>query len=223
MARAGNGLRAQAGQAYAQIEHELKSLRNWRFRLFPGGVRHHAILQENNILCQGGDRRPTGGLLCLGVTTGRSISNELLFERFCRRSRRTTRYRHRHQSDQRERSSSTSMTNTAAAATQVANVITYRGRIAVRDMARTLGFAGATGRVEQADAHWNARPSDIDDPRAGDRPGRRSRIHGTLGIHSGGHGDLRPPDRRCLPSGMGAHGNRSVLQWTRMTARQSVW
>ena len=96
-------------------------------------------------------------------------------------------------------------------AAQVANVITYRGRSAVRDMARALGFsqgqqdawskqisqwgnlAEATHTEDIPEPVIDLAKTDLQSAAAHGHPFRR-------------HGDLRPSDRRRLPGGVGADG-----------------
>jgi error-prone DNA polymerase len=88
-------------------------------------------------------------------------------------------------------------------AAQVANVINYRARSAVRDMAKALGYSpgqqdawskqidrwGPVAKVAADEEH--PIPADVLSlaHRIGDAPRH-------LGIHSGGRGHLRPPDLR---------------------------
>ncbi len=182
----------RAPRAYAQIEHELKVIEQLKF---PGYflVVHDItrFCRDNNILSQGrGSAANSAVCYALGVTNVDPVANELLFERFLSPARdgppdididiesdlRENVIQYVYQRYGREY------------AAQVANVITYRGRSAVRDMARALGFSqgqqdawskqisrwGEPGRLARRRGH----------PRTGDRPG---------------HADLQPAEAHGHP------------------------
>ena len=139
--------------------------------------------RDNNILCQGrGSAANSAVCYALGVTAVDPVANELLFERFLSPARDgPPDIDIDIESDLREKVIQYVYDKYGRDyAAQVANVITYRGRIAVRDMARALGFSQG-----QQDA-WSKQISQLERParlarrrghsRAGDRPGRpRSR------------------------------------------------
>ena len=136
--------RAQSAKAYGQLEHELKIIEDLNF---PGYFLIVYDIMEfcrtNNILAQGrGSAANSAACYALGITAVDAVAHGLLFERFLAperdgppdidvdiESRRReeviqyvyTRYGRHH-------------------AAQVANVISYRSRSAVRDAARALGF-----------------------------------------------------------------------------------
>ena len=89
---------------------------------------------------------------------------------------------------------------------QVANVITYRGRSAVRDMARALGYG--TG---QQDA-WSRLPDEAP-PEVADLAGEILGMPRHLGIHSGGMVICDRPIADVCPTEWARMENRSVLQW----------
>src|SRR5690349_12657317 len=144
-ARGRYGSPERAPRAYAQIEYELKIIEQLTF---PGYflVVHDItrFCKQNGILAQGrGSAANSAVCYALGVTNVDPVANELLFERFLSPARdgppdididiesdlreNAIQYvYHRYGRDY---------------AAQVANVITYRGRSAVRDMARALGFS----------------------------------------------------------------------------------
>src|SRR4029450_6861698 len=104
-----------------------------------------------------------------------------------------------------------------AHAAQVANVITYRARSAVRDMAKALGHA--TGQqdawAKQID-RWGS-VADGSQQRGPDggldraRGGERVPLH--LGIHAGGMVMCDRPVVEVCPVEWGRMEDRSVLQW----------
>ena len=135
----------RAPRAYAQIEHELKIIEQLTF---PGYflVVHDItrFCRENNILAQGrGSAANSAVCYALGVTNVDPIANELLFERFLSPARDgPPDIDIDIESDLREKAIQYVYDRYGRDyAAQVANVITYRGRSAVRDMARALGFS----------------------------------------------------------------------------------
>ena len=207
------GRRAQARQAYAQIEHELEIIAQLKFPgYFLVVYDITRFCRENNILCQGrGSAANSAVCYALGVTAVDPVANELLFERFLSPARDgPPDIDIDIESDLREKVIQYVYDKYGRDyAAQVANVITYRSRIAVRDMARALGFSqGQQDAWSKQISHWSGRPSDIDGhPRAGDRTGRPDPEPAPAHGHPfRRHGDLRPADRRRLPGRMGPHG-----------------
>lgn len=113
-------------------------------------------------------------------------------------------------------------------ATQVADVITYRPRNAIRDMAKALGYSrGTAGRLVEAGGEMGARgsPTTRRTPgEAGQRvdaiPGPvrdlAGRLLGTprhLGIHSAGMVLTHDPVGLVCPIEPARMENRTVLQW----------
>ncbi|KCL54469.1 DNA polymerase III alpha subunit DnaE2, partial [Mycobacterium tuberculosis TB_RSA169] len=100
--------------------------------------------RDNDILCQGrGSAANSAVCYALGVTAVDPVANELLFERFLSPARDgPPDIDIDIESDQREKVIQYVYHKYGRDyAAQVANVITYRGRSAVRDMARALGFS----------------------------------------------------------------------------------
>ena len=139
------------------------------------------------------------------------------------RAGRSARHRHRHRvRTGGRRSSSTSTSATAATTPQVANVITYRARSAVRDMAKALGHA--PGQQDAWSSRWTGP--------GGRHRGGRARRQGDHDIPAGARSspqqveDFPPPrhplrgmvicDRPvievCPSSGRGCR-TAPVLQW----------
>ncbi|MEV4557632.1 error-prone DNA polymerase [Kitasatospora sp. NPDC049285] len=100
-------------------------------------------------------------------------------------------------------------------AAQVANVITYRPRLALRDAARALGYPAeqVDAFTRQVEFHGTVRddaviPADVVDI--------GSQLHGLprhLGIHSGGMVLTREPVGQICPTEWARMPGRSVLQW----------
>ena len=98
-------------------------------------------------------------------------------------------------------------------AAQVANVITYRAKSAVRDMAKALGSApGQQDAWSKQVDRWGpvaatAGQDDITIPAAGARAGRAGGALPPPPRHPlGRHGHLRPAGRRGVPGRVGPHG-----------------
>ncbi len=212
----------RAPRAYAQIEHELETIKALQF---PGYflVVHDItrFCRENEILCQGrGSAANSAVCYALGVTAVDPVANELLFERFLSPERdgppdididiesdlreKAIQYvYHRYGRDY---------------AAQVANVITYRGRSAVRDMARALGFSqGQQDAWSKQISRWNgvADSPDVEDipEQVIDLALQISNLPRHMGIHSGGMVICDRPIADVCPVEWARMADRSVLQW----------
>ncbi|GGC65270.1 error-prone DNA polymerase [Hoyosella rhizosphaerae] len=216
------GSPAENPKAYAQIEHELRIITQLGF---PGYfLVVHDIVQfcrNNNILCQGrGSAANSAVCYALGITNVDAVAHNLLFERFLAPERDGPPDIDLDiESDLREQAiqyvySKYGRTHAA----QVANVITYRGRSAIRDMARALGFSQG-----QQDA-WSKRVDRWSGVRNGDQDWGipmpvielAAQIEGFprhLGIHSGGMVICDRPIADVCPVEWARMENRSVLQW----------
>ena len=142
--------------AYRQIARELDVIEGLEF---PGYflIVHDIVrfCEEHNILCQGrGSAANSAVCYAIGITNVDPVSHHLLFERFLSEGRDgppdidlDIEHRRREEVIQyvydrygRDR------------AAQVANVISYRPRLALRDAGRALGFAPAqSGRLGASD------------------------------------------------------------------------
>ena len=226
------GAERQQG-AYTQIEHELAVIEALNF---PG---YFLIVWEivefcrrNEILCQGrGSAANSAVCFAIGITKADPIYFNLLFERFLAPERDGppdidldiesgrreeviqyvyTRY---------------GRTNTA----QVANVISYRPKSAVRDMAKALGYStgqqdawskqidswGSVG-VNQNGGASNGTGSGTDHDIPADvveLAEQVLRFPRHLGIHSGGMVICDRPVTEVCPVEWGRMENRTVLQW----------
>ncbi len=214
------GPRAQARQAYAQIEHELEIIAQLTFPgYFLVVYDITRFCRENNILCQGrGSAANSAVCYALGVTAVDPVANELLFERFLSPARDgPPDIDIDIESDQREKVIQYVYDKYGRDyAAQVANVITYRSRIAVRDMARALGFSqGQQDAWSKQIAHWGARPSDVEDipEQVIDLATQIQNLPRHMGIHSGGMVICDRPIADVCPVEWARMENRSVLQW----------
>ncbi len=220
----------RAPRAYAQIEHELEVIKRLQF---PGYfLVVHDITRfcgENEILCQGrGSAANSAVCYALGVTAVDPVANELLFERFLSPERDgPPDIDIDIESDLREKAIQYVYDRYGRDyAAQVANVITYRGRSAVRDMARALGFSqGQQDAWSKQISRWNTlreQQSDgvADSPDVEDIPEpvidlalQISNLPRHMGIHSGGMVICDRPIADVCPVEWARMENRSVLQW----------
>ncbi|GAB3129160.1 error-prone DNA polymerase [Tsukamurella serpentis] len=208
-------------RAYSQIEHELNVIETLTF---PGYfLIVHSIVsfcRDNDILCQGrGSAANSAVCFALGITAVDPVRNKLLFERFLAPERDgPPDIDVDIESDRREEAIQFVYRRYGRDyAAQVANVITYRGRSAVRDTARALGYSQG-----QQDA-WSKQVSSYgwrDDPIPDSVPVRVLRMASQiadlprhLGIHSGGMVICDRPIADVCPTEWARMEGRSVLQW----------
>ncbi len=215
--------------AWAQIDHELDLIRALGF---PG---YFLIVSDivdfcrrNDILCQGrGSAANSAVCYALGITKADAVRLGLLFERFLsperdgppdididiESGRREEVIQYVYERYGRSH------------AAQVANVITYRARSAVRDAARALGYApGQQDAWAASIDRWSGvptpRPSERSDGASDDIPTpvldlahRLGDLPRHLGIHSGGMVICDRPVIEVCPTEWARMENRSVLQW----------
>lgn len=215
------GPRAGNAKAYEQLEHELRVIADLKF---PGYflVVHDIVnfCHTNDILCQGrGSAANSAVCYAIGITNVDPVANKLLFERFLAPERDgPPDIDVDIESDRREEAIQHVYTKYGREyAAQVANVITYRGRSAVRDAARALGFSPG-----QQDA-WSkqvSRWSGVSKEENTDIPADVLRLAGELeglprhlGIHSGGMVICDRPIADVCPTEWARMPGRSVLQW----------
>jgi error-prone DNA polymerase len=212
--------------AYRQIARELEVIEQLRF---PGYfLIVHDIVEfcENaSILCQGrGSAANSAVCFAIGITSVDPVSHHLLFERFLSEGRDgppdiDLDIEHRRREEVIQYVYRTYGRDRAA---QVANVITYRPRMALRDAGRALGFTPA-----QSDA-WVRRigpgpavegealePGDPDGAPAAviELATQLQRLPRHLGIHSGGMVICDRPVGEVCPVEWARMPGRSVLQW----------
>lgn len=202
------------GQAQQQIEHELAVIEQLNF---PG---YFLIVTDivdfcfrNNIFCQGrGSAANSAVCFSLGITNAEPISARLLFERFLspyrdgppdidvdiENGRREEVIQYVYQRYGRDN------------AAQVANVITYRTKGALRDAARVLGYPDGSARVAGVVEEC---PDEVVELAA--------QLYGQprhLGIHSGGMVICDRPLADVVPTEWARKSGRSVIQWDKEDA-----
>lgn len=215
-----------APRAYAQIERELKVVEQLSFPGYFLVVHDIArFCRDNNILCQGrGSAANSAVCYALGVTAVDPVANELLFERFLSPARDGPPDIDMDiESDQREKVIQYVYDKYGRDyAAQVANVITYRGKIAVRDMARALGFSqGQQDAWSKQISHWSGLADSPDDSDllegipepVIDLANQIRNLPRHMGIHSGGMVICDRPIADVCPVEWARMENRSVLQW----------
>jgi len=184
-----------------------------------------AFCERNGILCQGrGSAANSAVCYALGITNADAIALGLLFERFLSperdgppdididiesgRREEVIQYVY-------ERYSRTH-------AAQVANVITYRAKSSIRDMARALGYApGQQDAWSKETDRWGSLPAvgtqaehDMTVPDVVlEMANEVLHFPRHLGIHSGGMVICDRPVIEVCPTEWGRMENRSVLQW----------
>jgi error-prone DNA polymerase len=198
--------------AYHQIEHELAIIEEKGFSGYFLIVRDIvAFCGQADILCQGrGSAANSAVCYALGITNVDAVAMDLLFERFLApdrdgypdidldlesgRREQVIQYVYRRYGRER--------------AAQVANVITYRARSAVRDAARVLGYPPGTRNAWREQAAPAELPEQV---RA-----LAAELEGFprhLGIHSGGMVICSRPVAEVCPVEWARMANRSVVQW----------
>ena len=215
--------------AWAQIDHELDLIEALGFPgyfLIVWDIVH--FCEQNDILCQGrGSAANSAVCFALGITKADAVKLGLLFERFLsperdgppdidldiESGRREEVIQYVYERHGRSH------------AAQVANVITYRSRSAVRDAAKALGFAPGQqdawakhldrwGGVPEPGAAQKVAPGAvaIPDPVL-DLARRLEDLPRHLGIHSGGMVMCDRPVVEVCPTEWARMEGRSVLQW----------
>jgi error-prone DNA polymerase len=222
--------------AHAQIARELDVIERLKF---PGYflIVHNIVefCEDKDILCQGrGSAANSAVCFALGITNVDPVSHHLLFERFLsdgrdgppdidldiehRRREEVIQYVYRQYG--------------RARAAQVANVISYRPRMALRDAGRALGFTAAesdawtrqlgpgpavagealpTDQTDQTD-QTGGDPDAVPAPVA-ELARQMQRLPRHLGIHSGGMVICDRPVGEVCPVEWARMPGRTVLQW----------
>ncbi len=207
--------------AYAQIEHELAVIEQLGFPGYFLIVRHIVdICRGKKILCQGrGSAANSAVCYALGITSVDAVRHHLLFERFLaperdgypdidldiESGRREEVIQAVYDDYGRER------------AAQVANVISYRPRSAVRDMAKAFGYAtGQQDAWSKQIEFWGRIGDTPEHDIPADVTSLAEELVGFprhLGIHSGGMVLCDRPVTEVCPVEWGRMPNRTVLQW----------
>jgi error-prone DNA polymerase len=207
--------------AYRQIAHELDVIEQLGFAGYFLVVWDIVeFCRRSNIYCQGrGSAANSATCYALGITNADAVALGLLFERFLsperdgppdidldiESDRREEAIQYVYQRYGRDR------------AAQVANVITYRPRSAVRDMAKALGHSPGQQDAwsKQVDA-WGPLSHTVDHdipPAVVDLADQLQGFPRHLGIHSGGMVICDRPVTEVCPVEWGRMANRTVLQW----------
>ena len=225
------GTPEQRPDAYEQIHKELKIIADLNF---PGYflIVHDIVdfCRRANIFCQGrGSAANSAVCYALGITAVDAVRYQLLFERFLaperdgppdididiESDRREEVIQYVYQRYGREY------------AAQVANVNTFRPRMAVRDMAKALGHSpGQQDAYSKQLDGWSPLAAQIKEATSGggsiehpipaDVLALAAQIQDFprhLGIHSGGMVICDRPVAQVCPVEWGRMENRSVLQW----------
>ena len=212
-------------RAWEVLNHELEVIESLGF---PGYfLIVHAIVEfctQSGILCQGrGSAANSAVCYALGITAVDAVRHQMLFERFLspgragypdidldiEACRREEVIQHVYSRYGRER------------AAQVANVISYRPRSAVRDAARALGHPSGVqdAWAKQMDRWASVRPGgltgqsdEVPEPVL-DIAEKLLRLPRHLGVHPGGMVLCGRPVTEVCPVRWAAMDDRSVLQW----------
>ena len=213
-------------EARERLEHELRVIAEKDFAGYFVIVHDIvAFAREREILCQGrGSAASSAVCYALGITAVDAVFYKLPFERFISA--------HRDEepdidvdfdSDRREEVIQWVYdTYGRRNAAQVANVIAYRPRMAVRDAAKALGFSPGQQDAwsKQIDGWKSVVAGDQGDPDAHDVPAPvvalAEELMGAprhLGIHSGGMVLTERPIGEVCPIERGRMDRRTVLQW----------
>ncbi len=186
--------------------------------------------RRENILCQGrGSAANSAVCYVLGITKADAVSLGLLFERFLSPERDGPPDIDLDiESDRREEAIQyVYQRHGRRHAAQVANVITYRGRSAVRDAAKALGYAqGQQDRFAKSRDRWatsrssdSANTENSDDPESDIPEDVRAlsaefeTLPRHLGVHSGGMVMCDRPVTEVCPVEWARMADRTVLQW----------
>ncbi|GAA2331227.1 error-prone DNA polymerase [Saccharopolyspora halophila] len=209
----------QNPEAYRQIERELAIIEKLDF---PGYflVVHDIVdfCRRERILCQGrGSAANSAVCFALRITNADPVRYGLLFERFLAPERDGPPDIDMDiESDRREEVIQHVYAKYGRThAAQVANVISYRPRSAVRDVARALGYSpGQQDAWSKEIEHWGPLPEDSEIP----APVRElaDELMGSprhLGIHSGGMVICHQPVSEVCPVEWARMPGRTVLQW----------
>ncbi|WP_405194547.1 error-prone DNA polymerase [Streptomyces anulatus] len=206
-----------AGAAWRQLDHELDLVAGLGlagyFLIVHDIVRHAA---EQGIWCQGRGSAASS-VICyvLGITAVDPLRHGLLFERFLSLEKAGPPDIDLDlESGRREEVIQYVYTRYGRLyAAQVANMITYRPRLAVRDAARVLGYPEAQTR--EMTRHIHHSPPGPDAGLPGDVRDLAAQLHTLprhLGVHSGGMVLTRQPIGKIMPVEWATAEGRSVLQ-----------
>lgn len=207
--------------AHRQIEHELEVIATLGFPGYFLVVHDIAeFCRASNILCQGrGSAANSAVCYAIGITNVDPVANSLLFERFLSPERDgPPDIDIDIESDRREEAIQYIYRRYGREyAAQVANVITYRGKSAVRDAARALGFStGQQDAWSKQVSRWSGIGAEIGTDIPDTVLSLAADIEGLprhLGIHSGGMVICDRPIADVCPVEWARMPGRSILQW----------
>ncbi len=213
------GSHAEYPEAVHMINHELAIIEE---KGFPGYflIVHDIVefCRRADILCQGrGSAANSAVCFALGITNVDAVAMGLLFERFLSPAREG--YPDIDldiESGRREEVIQyVYQTYGRGCAAQVANVITYRPRSAVRDVAKALGFSpGQQDAWSKRIERWNGAPAvEGMPPQVGALATQLLGFPRHLGIHSGGMVICDRPVSEVVPVEWARMEGRSVVQW----------
>jgi len=213
------GSHAEYPEAVHMISHELAIIEE---KNFPGYflIVHDIVefCRRADILCQGrGSAANSAVCFALGITNVDAVAMGLLFERFLSPAREG--YPDIDldiESGRREEVIQyVYQTYGRGCAAQVANVITYRPRSAVRDVAKALGFSpGQQDAWSKRIERWNGAPAVEGMPQqVGALATQLLGFPRHLGIHSGGMVICDRPVSEVVPVEWARMEGRSVVQW----------
>jgi error-prone DNA polymerase len=216
--------REHEAKAYAMLEHELEIIEELHFPGYFLVVWEIAkFCRDNGILCQGrGSAANSAVCYALRITAVDPVYYDLMFERFLapargeppdididiESDRREEVIQHVYEMHGREH------------AAQVANVITYRPKSAVRDVAKALGYSqgqqDAWSKEIERGYYWSAETeADVSEvpPKVVELSAELQNAPRHLGIHSGGMVMCDRPVIEVCPVEWGRMPGRTVLQW----------
>jgi error-prone DNA polymerase len=215
------GTREQHPQAYRQLDHELDMIEQLGF---PGYflVVYDIVkfCRDNNIYCQGrGSAANSAVCYALRITNVDAVTWGMLFERFLAPERDgPPDIDVDIESDRREEAIQHVYAKYGRRHTaQVANVISYRPRSAVRDIAKAFGYSPGQQDAwsKQIDRWGSIAALDVDDIPAEviEYANELQTFPRHLGIHSGGMVICDRPVIEVCPVEWARMENRTVLQW----------
>lgn len=221
-ARRRYGDRSAHPRAWEQIDSELATITSMGFAGYFLIVEDIArFCHTNGIYCQGrGSAANSAVCFVLGITAVDAVKFQLLFDRFLspqragypdididiESGRREEVIQYVYQTYDRTR------------AAQVANVITYRTKSAIRDAASAFGYSPGQQDAFAKTAHRGALSPDADEPPHVPGPVLEAArdLHNSprhLGIHSGGMILADRPIYDLVPIEPAAMEGRTVIQW----------
>lgn len=206
------GTRAEHPEAWQKIDHELDLIVRLGFAGYFLIVKEIVdFCRSENILCQGrGSAANSAVCYALGITAVDAVRHKMLFERFLspgrsgppdididiEAGRREIVIQHVYERYGRRN------------AAQVANVISYRPRSAIRDAAKAFGYSEDIAQIWVKNLD-DAKP----DPKVLDMATQMSRLPRHMGIHPGGMILTRQPVSQICPVQWATKEDRTVLQW----------